>query len=337
MTMSVSYRHLLSIMLASSLAACAGGTEPQADLAPDPTTGTMPSHYQTTWELPAPSKAYVSAVLTPTAWLAIPGQDSAVIGNGGSFELSVPDGDSMMVTHGDAAPPGIEAAPAVTLTADESATIILFVPDGAVQEIDVAIGDWPAEPAWPDLTRHLAGTAVQNGDLYALTLDAAGPLDNQLLLATVHFSHETAGGTVSFFWQINPGAESLARQALAAFLDDLRTGRYSSAVDSYGGSYETLVDANTDVDPQDWSALLENACTINGFQCLRPMSIAPQSSSPDAYGFLVEFEEEDGALFTMGPCCGADETTPPQSEFTFTVVPDGAGRFLVQQLPPYLP
>lgn len=45
----------------------------------------------------------------------------------------------------------------------------------------------------------------------------------------------------------------------------------------------------------------------------------------------------DGTLFVQGPCCGATETEePPQSQFTFTVK-KADNRFLVEELPVYVP
>jgi hypothetical protein len=55
------------------------------------------------------------------------------------------------------------------------------------------------------------------------------------------------------------------------------------------------------------------------------------------YQFLVEFAEDDGSLFTGGPCCGADESAPPQTQFTYTVAASGVDSYLVQELPPYSP
>ena len=135
-----------------------------------------------------------------------------------------------------------------------------------------------------------------------------------------------------------PPAEDLAEETLIEFLDRLRMPEYAAAAELYGGSYETLIGWNPEIDPQNHAALLENGCTINGLQCLYPRSVTLQTSSPDTYQFLVEFEQDDGSLLTAGPCCGGDESTPPQTQFTYTVVAiDGYPWYLVQELPPYLP
>jgi len=134
-----------------------------------------------------------------------------------------------------------------------------------------------------------------------------------------------------------PPAEDLSEETLVAFFDRLHTGQYAEAAELYGGSYETLVEWNPALDPEDHAALLENGCSVNGLQCLYPMSVTLQISSSETYQFLVEFQEADGSLFTVGPCCGADESTPAQTQFAYTVVADGVDSFLVQELPPYLP
>jgi len=133
-----------------------------------------------------------------------------------------------------------------------------------------------------------------------------------------------------------PPAEDLAEETLVAFFDRLHTGQYAEAAELYGGSYETLVAWNPALDPEDHAALLENGCSVNGLQCLYPMRVTLQTSSSETYQFLVEFEEDDGSLFTVGPCCGADESAPPQSQFTYTVAANGVDSFLVHELPPYL-
>lgn len=140
-----------------------------------------------------------------------------------------------------------------------------------------------------------------------------------------------------------PSAENemLARAVLVAFFDALNGGWYAEAAVQYGGSYEGLVDMNPDVDPTDHAALLERACTTNGFQCLRVKEIVQQvQDSPDSYTFTIEFLNPDGSLFVRGACCGASETDmPPQSRFDVVVmsVPQAGNALRVQNLPIYVP
>jgi len=56
------------------------------------------------------------------------------------------------------------------------------------------------------------------------------------------------------------------------------------------------------------------------------------------YHFTVEFGNEGESLFVRGPCCGANATDmPPQSQFDYRVVRDCKGKFLVLDLPVYVP
>jgi hypothetical protein len=132
---------------------------------------------------------------------------------------------------------------------------------------------------------------------------------------------------------------SRAQEALITFLKDLHNENYKEAADLYGGTYDELINYNSSIDPTDDTALLKNACTINGFQCLEIKSIRlDKATSSGEFDFQAEFYNADGILFVRGPCCGGDETDSPlQSSFDFKVIKDGAGKFQVMDLPPYVP
>ncbi len=131
----------------------------------------------------------------------------------------------------------------------------------------------------------------------------------------------------------------LARIALVDYLDALHTGDFETAATLYGGSYETLIAYNPDLDPSNHAALLERACTMNGFQCLQAAEIQLDDTKTETLTiFSVTFQNAQGALFELGPCCGADDTdSPPKSEFSFEVSKVDSNHFLVMDLPPYLP
>ena len=137
------------------------------------------------------------------------------------------------------------------------------------------------------------------------------------------------------------GDPALACRALMTFFEDLNEGRYSEAAAQYGGSYEELIDMNPEADPDDHATLLEHACTINGFQCLRVKEVLRQVQAwPDTYDFTVEFANPDGGTFVLGACCGTIDTdSPPQSRFDFIVMrgPRADSAFRVQGLPVYVP
>ena len=133
--------------------------------------------------------------------------------------------------------------------------------------------------------------------------------------------------------------EQPARQVLENFLVSLHLGRYEEAYRFYGGSYEMMIAQNPLIDPQDHATLLQNACTTNGFLCLQWQSIElEQTISETEFVFTVQFQQSDGSLFVLGPCCGATETEfPPLSSFSFRVSPGPDGTLLVMDMVPYMP
>jgi hypothetical protein len=130
-----------------------------------------------------------------------------------------------------------------------------------------------------------------------------------------------------------------ARITLTTFFELLNQREYSDAAALYGGDYQGLRDSNPLVDPQDYVALLTNACEINGLRCLRVKRIVNEKIvSLAEYHFTVEFTNRDRSLFVRGPCCGGNSTDfPPESQFAYTVIRNCAGAFLVLELPVYVP
>ena len=130
-----------------------------------------------------------------------------------------------------------------------------------------------------------------------------------------------------------------AQDSLVAFLDDLHEGRYEDAARLYGGTYDIMIDHNPNLDPNDRAGLLRNACTINGAECLELKSVVlEKEATANEFDFKVEFMDEDGSLFVLGPCCGGNETdTPQQSVFTIKVIKKDDGDFVVMEMPPYVP
>lgn len=131
--------------------------------------------------------------------------------------------------------------------------------------------------------------------------------------------------------------ESVAMETLTQFFSSLHDGLYAEATRIYGGSYQELVDMNSLIDPADYEALWENACKINGFQCLYVESIGPKShTSPTEFTFLVGFMDDEGNTFRREACCG-DSGATPQGEFEFKVQKGQDGEFKVMDLPVYVP
>jgi hypothetical protein len=129
-----------------------------------------------------------------------------------------------------------------------------------------------------------------------------------------------------------------ARVALIDFFSALAGGRYTEATMLYGGSYEELTGFNAMVPRDEYPQLFQNACTTNGFQCLEVQTVVDaREVAPGEFAFVVEFQNEDGSLFSRGSAGGSSATAQPaQSQWTYTVKKVG-DLFLVQELPVYLP
>lgn len=130
-----------------------------------------------------------------------------------------------------------------------------------------------------------------------------------------------------------------ARQALMDFFSHLEQGDYAAAREWYGGGYEILVGYNPSLAPDDHTSLWRNACSLNGFQCIVVRTAAfNELTGQGEYIFTVEFNNPDGTLFVLGPCCGATETEmPPVSQFEYRVAKNSDGDFVVLDLPVYVP
>jgi hypothetical protein len=129
-----------------------------------------------------------------------------------------------------------------------------------------------------------------------------------------------------------------AQDTLVDFLTMLNTKKYAEAVPLYGGDYGQLQIFNPEIDSSNQVALWTWVCENHLLQCLEVRSVTLTHQEGDASVFQVEFSNPDGSLFVLGPCCGANETEmPPVSQFEFTVVKDMEGKFVVLNMPPYVP
>ena len=130
-----------------------------------------------------------------------------------------------------------------------------------------------------------------------------------------------------------------AQKALISFFAFLHNGDYGNAAALYGGDYGVMRDHNPNIDPNNHAALFRNACTINGAQCLEiKQAKLLEQPSPAEFQFAVQFVNNDGSLFKQGPCCGDENRNENQrDEFIYTVRLECTGRYLVMELPIYLP
>ena len=135
-----------------------------------------------------------------------------------------------------------------------------------------------------------------------------------------------------------PSTASEAHETLIKFFSLLNTKQYAEADTLYGGDYEQLEIFSSDADPSDHARLWANACELAGLQCLEVRTATFKVLQGDTYIFQVEFSNPDGSLFVLGPCCGANETEmPPVSQFEYKVTRNSNGKFVVTDLPPYVP
>jgi hypothetical protein len=136
-----------------------------------------------------------------------------------------------------------------------------------------------------------------------------------------------------------PSDLSEASEVLINFFNLLHAGEYEQAAALYGGPYKVLQGYNPDLNPEDHAALWQNGCEVNGLQCKQIKNILEETEiSATEVHFVVEFQNDDGSLFILGPCCGATETEMPSvSQFEYTVLQNDAGNFVVIELPAYVP
>ncbi|HET7011731.1 MAG TPA: hypothetical protein VFI11_13225 [Anaerolineales bacterium] len=153
------------------------------------------------------------------------------------------------------------------------------------------------------------------------------PLRKILSLAVTLAVISACGGLES-----SESAEAALRDYFAA----LHEGRYSEAVALYGGEYDPLEADNPDLEPSDRAGLLERWCRQNGGVCLPVQTIVDVAPAERGFTFVVQFANEDGSTFEIGPCCGEEDTGQRTRDFTYTVIPAGDG-FVVLELPPYVP
>lgn len=138
---------------------------------------------------------------------------------------------------------------------------------------------------------------------------------------------------------ISPGLEiKRAEQAAVDFFGYLASSDYANADELFGGDYWLLEYFNPQIDPTNHVALWKSACEVNGLLCVPILRVLKtEKFSLNEFFLTVEFEDTDGKVFVLGPCCGADESEmPPQSQFEIHVI-ERDRKYLVTSLPVYVP
>ena len=88
---------------------------------------------------------------------------------------------------------------------------------------------------------------------------------------------------------------------------------------------------------REGGGVLEGWGHQNGGVCLRIQTVVERgSSSEGAFTFIVEFANNDGSIFEIGPCCGEEDTGERTREFAYTVQ-SADGGLAILELPPYVP
>jgi hypothetical protein len=135
-----------------------------------------------------------------------------------------------------------------------------------------------------------------------------------------------------------PSTVSEAQGTLIQFFELLNTKQYADADTLYSGDYEQLKIFSSDTDPSDHAKLWADACQLAGLQCRKVRTATLKNQQGDMYIFQVEFSNPDGSLFVLGPCCGSNATDmPPVSQYEYHVTRNTNGKFVVMELPPYVP
>jgi dipeptidyl aminopeptidase/acylaminoacyl peptidase len=206
-------------------------------------------------------------------------------------------------------------------------------------------------PVWAPDGKKIAFVASEgagNSDIYIM--DASGGKPSLLidLHADIHFlSWGTASDLLPTATPSIPATPTTtpvppspddwkkAQQTLLTYFDDLHAGQYEQAVQLYGGSYLELMASEPIRNPHDHAGFFEHACQSLLRCCLRVKSIQLKDQTSDEFRFTLEFLNDDGSLFVLGPCCGGNGDS--QSQFPFRVTLTREGKFLVMDLPVYVP
>jgi len=135
---------------------------------------------------------------------------------------------------------------------------------------------------------------------------------------------------------IVPAEAADASAALVAFFSDLSRGRFRSAAERYGGSFQELGDIVPEDGENAAEATWEQIC--QQYLCLPIAGISEvRQTGPEAFTFEVIFTWPDGQRVDIGACCGGNPAaSPPVWQFAYPVAfKDGAWK--VMRGPLYVP
>ncbi len=112
----------------------------------------------------------------------------------------------------------------------------------------------------------------------------------------------------------------LARNVLITYFSLLHHHQYDAALKYHGAGFDRFQYWNPDIELSNHLVLLQHGCDFQ-LRCMEVRDILSQRQlSPTEFLFRVQFSNEDGTLFTRGPCCGATEQMQPtQTAFDYHV------------------
>lgn len=140
--------------------------------------------------------------------------------------------------------------------------------------------------------------------------------------------------------------------AMVDFFGALEQKDYDRAISLFDGPYDGLRNWNPTVSYYDLGTLWKNGCEGNGLNCLKIKKILSKEVLDPSYlhdetggwgdreniytvvyKYKVTYQNEDGTLFEIGPCCGMEDGTRT-SEFDVIVGKKSDGYFVLSY-PPY--
>lgn len=115
-----------------------------------------------------------------------------------------------------------------------------------------------------------------------------------------------------------------AVEVLVSFFAYLSNQNFEKALtlfelDDPANSWEGLENFSLPEDRNNKAKVLNNYCEATG-TCLKAKIIETKKENDDTYNLVVQFQNTNGSIFVLGPCCGAtEEEMPSRDKFDFKV------------------
>jgi hypothetical protein len=166
-----------------------------------------------------------------------------------------------------------------------------------------------------------------------------------LLIASMALAFAGCGAAVNKGDEGSDGDRSIVDDRLAAeavlvsFFNDLSEGRFEEAAAKFNPEdaevWEWLGGFYGESSEEGRAADLDNYCSAVG-TCL-PVTVISSTVVNEGFSFKVNFINQDGSIFVLGPCCGAtEEEMPSVQEFDYQVWKFGEDYKVVTP-PQYVP